>query len=125
MALSKKFREKQNVTRRDLLRRLTVGDSQFVKLLVKWVSETDCNRPVSEHFGLGKTKDLNNMHRKNLRGLRLRKSKLSAADIAWALEDSLDGADPADLGINIVTKAELAAFLRLNTLLFILMESYS
>jgi hypothetical protein len=124
VALSANYKKRENQRRRSLLRRLISGDSQFIRLLIASTPESQDNRQVSEHFGVGKTCDRSNMHRQNLRGIRLRKSKLSAADIAWIVEDALDGAEPADLGSKLLTKDELSAFLRMTTLLYTLLEIY-
>lgn len=126
MALSSKFRKNENRKRRELLKRLIAGDAQFVNMLAKWFgSDTSDNRRVAEYFGMGRTHDLDNMHRKNLRGIRTRsKGKVSAADIAWRVEDAFDELDPADLGIKEITKEELSAFFRMTTLLYSLTEIY-
>lgn len=126
MSLSPGYRKKENCKRRELLKRLIAGDAQFVNMLAKfWGSESHDNRRVSEYFGVGKTNDSSNQHRKNLRGIRTRsKGKVSAADIAWMIEDAFDGLDPSDLGISTITKEELSAFFRMTTLLYVLMEIY-
>ena len=118
MALSKRYRDQQNRRRKVLLKKLIDGDSKFVDELLLFMSVTDDNRML-KHFGLGKTSDGYNTHRKNLRALRLKRNKMSAADIAWGLENV-----GFDCPIKDVTREEWEAFLRMTTRLYTLLEIY-
>ena len=118
MALSKRYREQQNRRRKALLKKLVDGDPKFVDELLLFASVTDDNKQI-KHFGLGKTSDGLNMHRKNLRALRLKRNKKSAADIAWGLESV-----GFDCPIKDVTREEWESFLRMTTLLYSILEIY-
>jgi hypothetical protein len=121
VALSRRYRVAQNVKRAELLQKLIAGDRNFVKLLLANNLDTEDNKTILA-LDFGRYHDPDNMHRKNLRGIRTKKQKVSASEIAWRMEVALDG---AYLQIKGVSEKECGAFLRFNTLLYALLEMYA
>lgn len=119
--LSREFKQEDNKRRREVLLALIDGDPKFFKLFKAYFPDSEDN-DIGKLFAIGRTSDGTNANRRNLRGLHLKSTKRSAGDIARALEDSrMDCPNQDELQ---VTDEEWEAFLRMTTLLYLLLEQF-